>query len=114
MSIGRIIVNARHKKGMSQKELAQEVGICRCTLGYYERECRVPSIEILKRLSTVLDVPLKVFLDKGDTLLYNDRELMFIRLLREEEELYSRVLSNPYKEIAKLKNYSKIESFYIE
>ncbi len=57
-SLGFSIVYAREKKGISQKCLAEKIGIQPSALSNYERGYRAPSIETLTKISQALDVPL--------------------------------------------------------
>ena len=47
---------ARMKKGLSQKELANIIGVHPALVSQYEHKHRRPSINTAKKLATVLDV----------------------------------------------------------
>ena len=113
MSIGKLIVQERKRKNISQERLAEKIGICRASLSYYEREKIIPNIDILKRISKVLGIPLSTFITKDEKLSLKDQEVLFMSLLRKEEELYSKVMKSPSKEIKKWKYYSKIDYSFI-
>ena len=44
----------REKRGMTQQELADAVGVCQGSIGNYESGFRYPNSEKLKKLSSVL------------------------------------------------------------
>lgn len=52
----------RKKKGYTQKELAEKVGISRTALIRYENGATSPNIEVIEKIADVLDVPLDNFL----------------------------------------------------
>ena len=53
---GQRLSHFRTEKGLSQRQLAEELGISRDLIGYYERRCNNPTADILQRLCKVLDV----------------------------------------------------------
>ena len=55
-SIGQNIFTARKSAGLKQKELAEKLGLTPTALNYYEKGKRMPSIEILKQISSILNV----------------------------------------------------------
>ncbi len=114
MSIGKLIVEARKQHNMSQEVLAQKIGICRASLGYYERDRIVPSILILERICSVLNVSLRTFLLESSDNCLSEQEKNFISILKEDDELYRKAMSSPRSEIKKWKRYSKIETYYIK
>jgi len=50
------ILIARRKKGLTQEELASEVGTSKQAISYYETGKRIPSSIMLKKLAEKLDV----------------------------------------------------------
>lgn len=114
MSIGKLIVEERKRKHISQEELAKKIGICRASLSYYEREKIIPTLEILKRISKSLGIPLETFIIKDEERTLKDQEILFMNILREDEELYTKAMKSPSKEIKKWKYYSKIDSSFIK
>lgn len=63
--LGNTIRTARIKKGLSQEQLAELVGITPTHLKHIESEHRKPSIEVLFRLSKILNLSL-------DSLIFSD------------------------------------------
>lgn len=59
--IGDTIRAIRQKKGMSQKEMAELLGIAHTTYSNYENNNRMPNIDILEKISDVLNVNINDF-----------------------------------------------------
>ena len=56
MTIGQSIQKKRKSLGMTQKELAEKVGVATITIQQYERNVREPKFEIVKRIAKALGV----------------------------------------------------------
>ena len=50
----------RQKAGISQKTLAEEIGINRSTLSLIERGIRKPSYEVMTRISKAFNEPVEI------------------------------------------------------
>jgi transcriptional regulator with XRE-family HTH domain len=66
MNFGTIVVELRKQKGISQTELAKQLGIHKNVLGRYERNEVLPSIEIARKIADILDVSLDFLSGKVD------------------------------------------------
>ena len=53
---------ARVNKGLTQNEAANKIGVCKKTLIAYEKGKRVPSIEVLNKMSDIYGWPVDGFL----------------------------------------------------
>lgn len=58
MSFGSRLQQARKSKGLSQEDLAKELGTKGPAIGRYERDAMKPSIEAAAKLAELLDVSL--------------------------------------------------------
>jgi len=86
MDIGIQIIRLRKQKGISQTELAEQVGASRDIIGKYEREEVVPSVEMAKKIAEVFEVTLDFLVDQ-DSLAALDREtLQRIQAIQELNE----------------------------
>ena len=56
LTIGQSIQKKRKSLGMTQKELAEKVGVATITIQQYERNVREPKFEIVKRIAKALGV----------------------------------------------------------
>ena len=55
MTIGERIKELRIKKGLTQKQLANQTGLSEISIRKYEADERRPKIETIRKISTVLD-----------------------------------------------------------
>ncbi|MBO5570109.1 MAG: helix-turn-helix transcriptional regulator [Clostridia bacterium] len=53
--IGRQIAEARHRKGMTQDEVARQMNLSRQALSHWEQGRNLPDVESLRRLSVILE-----------------------------------------------------------
>lgn len=65
MKTGKIILDLRKAKNMSQGELASQTGISQVMVGKYERGDATPSIEVAKKIADVLEVSLDYLVGEG-------------------------------------------------
>lgn len=56
MNLGNKITQLRESEGMTQEELASEIGISRGALCHYEKNRREPSIETIVKLADFFEV----------------------------------------------------------
>ena len=64
--LGKRVVELRKKKGLSQSDLAKQVGISYAQIGRYETKGAQPPAEVLKKIADTLDTSVD-FLISGDT-----------------------------------------------
>lgn len=55
-TFGQRLVSSRQKCNLSQKELAEQLGITPTRLNYWEKDKREPAIEMIKAIAQILDV----------------------------------------------------------
>ena len=63
MDIGQKIKELRKKQGMSQKDLADKLGITPVMISQYENEKRNPKLETLQKISDALEVDISELSD---------------------------------------------------
>lgn len=63
LQLGRKIFNLRRKKGLSQNQLAENVGISREHLAKIETAKRCVSLGLLIDISEALEIPVRDFFD---------------------------------------------------
>ena len=61
LKVGTQIKSARKKRGMKQKDLAEELGISAATLANYESNRREPDLDTVIDIASILDVDLDFF-----------------------------------------------------
>lgn len=62
MTFGERLVFYRSRKNMSQKSLAESLGITPTALNYWEKDKREPSIATVKQLAEILDVSANILI----------------------------------------------------
>jgi len=66
MDFGSIVVELRKKQGISQTDLASQLGIHKNVFGRYERNEVLHSVEIARKIADLLDVSLDYLTEKAD------------------------------------------------
>lgn len=57
----------RKEHGLSQAQLAKELGLGVSTIGMYESNIRKPSYDVLKKMSDYFNVPIDFLINDGNT-----------------------------------------------
>lgn len=52
----QMLIKLRKDKGISRKQLAEDIGVSVASIGYYEKDDRVPDIETLVKIANYFDV----------------------------------------------------------
>lgn len=95
-SIGKRILNLRKNKDLSQKELAEQVGITEASLSRYENDLREPKAEIIAKIAEALECSTDYLLG----------------LTNNKTEYKSK--SNLHKNETKYESYGDIEKIFIK
>lgn len=66
MDTGQNIKNYRKMRGLTQKDLAQKIGVAEITLRQYENNKREPRIETIQKIAFALNVSLADIIDAAD------------------------------------------------
>lgn len=75
--IGKKIKELRETKGLTQKELADKLGLSDGAIGFYETERRNPPIEILNKLADFFDVSVDYLLGRTEIPnLYKEKDVI--------------------------------------
>lgn len=107
MVSGQKIRLLRIRKGLTQKELAKELNLSDSTISYYEKEERVPNIDVLIQIADYFEVDVKYLLgidscgfSDDKKLKMSNEEIEFILALRKIPG-YNNMIVNP-------RNYAKL------
>lgn len=73
MIVGENIRKCRKKQGLTQKELAEKLGVSYTVISQYERGIRYPKLETIKKIVDALNIPIKDIID--DDMLEIEKEL---------------------------------------
>ena len=68
MDIGEKIKKIRKESGLTQKQLAQKLGVSQAAIVQFESEKSNPKIDTLKKIADALNVSIMDFLDAGDSI----------------------------------------------
>jgi transcriptional regulator with XRE-family HTH domain len=76
-SFGKKLTDSRKAKNLSQKQLADLFETSHTTIGKYERDEMVPSIEAAKKLAKILDTTVGYLLgEDGQANLFKDKKML--------------------------------------
>lgn len=100
MSFGKNLKIMRKKRGLTQKELADLVGIKRSTVAGYESKNQEPSYEILKKISDTLQCSIDTLLDFNEKNAVKEKAVLKkITANKELEELIDNLKEMDSKDI---------------
>ncbi|WP_414049829.1 helix-turn-helix domain-containing protein [Macrococcus animalis] len=94
-SLGKRIKTNRLKKGYSQKEFAERIGVSNVVLSRYESDDRSPDFEKLKQIAEILEVSTDYLLDHEPSEVENfalNHIEGFNELSEEEKDVIERTL----------------------
>ena len=66
MSIGKLIRDARKKKGLTQKELGERLGISDVSVAQWENGLRNPRLETRQKLAKALDMDVTALMSDNE------------------------------------------------
>ncbi len=89
MQLGKKIKNLRREKNLTQRQLGQQIGIHEKNIGAYEKEISIPSSDILKKLSQVLEVTADYLLndDMKRTQAFTIKDQELLKMLQEADKI---------------------------
>ena len=64
---GKKLAELRARRGLTQQQLAEQLGVSQKTITYYERRTVNPSLELIQRLAAFFDVSPAELVDKAAT-----------------------------------------------
>ena len=62
---GRRLAAARERRGLSQQELADQLGMTRSMIAYYERRAANPTSEFIEKVSEALGIPVSELIGRA-------------------------------------------------
>ena len=119
MTIGQAIQLNRKRIGLTQKELAEKIGVATITLQQYERNLRQPKIDMVARIADALNMDFSSLVDdvdfivtgEGENLLTNPKDSdkafnIYVEAKRlteqQNREGIGELLEEAYQELTKL------------
>ena len=71
MAFGEKILELRKLKGVSQEELADDLGVSQSTISNYERGVNAPDLSTLEKCAQYFNIPIADLIDKEAKIVYN-------------------------------------------
>lgn len=93
MDFGSIVIALRKDKGISQTELASQLGIHKNVLGRYERDEVKPSVEIARKIADILEVSLDYLTGKTDVEMDKNTQKRILEVSKFDEEDRNHIFS---------------------
>ncbi len=84
---GQRLAAARERRGLSQQELADQLGMTRSMIAYYERRAKNPTLEFLESVAEVLKVSVAELVGRADAHASRKRPGPPSKLARQLEEV---------------------------
>jgi len=113
MIVGKRLKEARIKKGMSQEELGNLLGVSKVSICGYEKGTRTPTMENFLDLIEILNLEPDYVLGRDKTVVSEtkreyklkmaDEDIKFVNAIKEYRELYNYICTDP-KRAAELIN----------
>ena len=95
MLIGQRIKEARLKKGYTQTNLGDLLGVSKVSVCGYERGTRTPTLDIFNKLVEILDISPDYALGNDVGVVYDDEEKYTTKLSKEDILIINELKKNP-------------------
>lgn len=114
MSLGNNLFHARKKKGLSQEDVAEKLGVSRQTISKWETDETLPDIRQAKKLSTLYDLSLDELIEYN----IDEKEIQDI-IDKTSDEVskkinWTNVWSKKYPVLATYQNEVKVSKYSAE
>lgn len=67
INLGRILIENRHKRGITQEELAEYIGVSKAAVSKWEIGMTYPDISLLPRLASYFNISISLQPTSGPT-----------------------------------------------
>lgn len=91
MTVGERIREIRQKAGLTQKQLADRMGVTPSHIGQYERGLRKPSNEKIKKFADALNIPFEILLADQIDNIVQSKDRVSYRVYTEIEQKFSHI-----------------------
>ncbi|KSU83449.1 helix-turn-helix domain-containing protein [Fictibacillus enclensis] len=107
--IGELVKKYRKEKGLSLSALAERAGIAKSYLSSLERNIQTnPSVQLLEKLSAVLDIPVEKLLNEKSEVNENELDYEWAELVKEAMD--SGVSKDQFKEFLEFNKWRNKQS----
>lgn len=83
MKLGRILIENRHKKGITQDELASHIGVSKGAVSKWETGSSLPDISLLPQLASYFDISIDELIGYQPQMEKEDIRKLYIRLSKD-------------------------------
>ena len=83
MNLGRILVENRHKKGITQDELAAHIGVSKGAVSKWETGSSLPDISLLPQLASYFDISIDALIGYQPQMEKEDIKKLYIRFSKD-------------------------------
>lgn len=71
------LLKLRQEFNLSQKQLAEKIGVSQASINYWEKGQRTPSIDAVQKLADFFKIPISELLEPSTTKLFDDLTTLF-------------------------------------
>ena len=103
MNFGTTVAELRKEKGISQTDLASQLGVHKNVLGRYERNEVFPSIDIARKIADILEVSLDFLTGKEPIQIDKETSNRILEVSKFDEETKKHIFATIDAFIAKTK-----------
>ena len=83
MNLGRILIENRHKRGITQDELAAHIGVSKGAVSKWETGSSLPDISLLPQLASYFDISIDELIGYQPQMEKEDIQKLYIRLSKD-------------------------------
>jgi transcriptional regulator with XRE-family HTH domain len=105
MFLGKRLRELRKNMGLTQQQLGNMVNVTKVSICCYENNTRIPNLETLEDLTKVLKVEPNYFLgndirvvkenDEKYSMLMSNEDIEILNILKEHKDLYNKLINDP-------------------
>lgn len=80
MNLGRILIENRHKRGITQEELATHIGVSKGAVSKWETNSSLPDISLLPQLASYFDITIDELIGYEPQMEKEEIKKLYLRL----------------------------------
>ena len=83
MNLGRILIENRHKRGITQEELAAHIGVSKGAVSKWETNSSLPDISLLPQLASYFDITIDELIGYEPQMEKEEIKKLYLRLSKD-------------------------------
>ena len=83
MNLGRILIENRHKRGITQEELATHIGVSKGAVSKWETNSSLPDISLLPQLASYFDITIDELIGYEPQMEKEEIKKLYLRLSKD-------------------------------